>query len=186
MSSEDIIKQIKQDSKKEIQEIQKETQKQVKRIIQQAKKEAENEAEKIKNNGKNNSEKQKKIMISKANQDSKKEIMIAKEEIIDECFTKSIHKLSTIPENEYRKIVKNILIDAKEKIGKNCKVITSRSYDKEIARELNLEVVGTVDSNGGVIVKSEDGRTIIDQTFKSILKREKENIRNKVGKLLFS
>ena len=40
--------------------------------------------------------------------------------------------------------------------------------------------------SGGVIIISDDGKIKLDNTFEGILKRRKEQIRLKVGKLLFS
>ena len=43
-----------------------------------------------------------------------------------------------------------------------------------------------IESIGGIILKSIDGKIIFNNTFEGILKREKERIRIKVGKFLFS
>ena len=74
MSAEKIIEQIKKDVQKEVKEILKEAEKQANNIISDSKKEAEEQAEKILSDGKKQSEKIRKILVSKANQDTKKEI----------------------------------------------------------------------------------------------------------------
>jgi len=186
MSAEKIIQQIKKDSDKEIKEIIKEAEKQAKTIVDSAKKEAETEANKILSNGKTRSENLKKILVSKANQDSKKEIMNAKEKIIDECFTKAHHELSIMKGKNYEKVVTKLMQDGCKKLGSNCTVLVSRDADKQIAKNLGLSVSGNIESAGGVILKSADGRVTLDHTFDGILKRDKDKIRIKVGKLLFS
>jgi len=186
MSAEKIIQQIKKDSEKEIKQILKEAENQAKSIIESAKKEAKDEAEKILANGKTQSENIKRILISKANQEIKKEIMIAKEKIIDECFVKAHYELSSLKGKEYEKLVKQLIQDGRKKLGSSCTILVSRDTDKKIAKELGISVSGTIKSAGGISLKSADGRATLDNTFDGILKREKDKIRIKVGKLLFS
>jgi len=186
MSAEKIINQIKSDASKEVKEIIKEAENQAKTIINDAKKEAELEAEKILSNAKKQSDNHKKILVSQAGQDSKKEIMAAREKIIDECFVKAHHNLSTLKETEYKNMVRKLITDGIKKLGGKCDVIVSRDIDKKIAKDLHLEVIGTVETSGGIMLKSSDGRVTLDYTFDGILKREKDQIRIKVGKLLFS
>jgi len=186
MSAEKIIDQIKKDASKEVNEIKKEADKQIKNIINESKEQAIIEAEKILAIGNEQSENQKKILISQANQDAKRENMNAREKLIEECFVKAHHKLSTFKPIEYKNIVRKLITDGVKKLGGKCTVIVSRDLDKEITKDLHLEVIGTVESSGGVILKSRYGRVTLDHTFDGILKREKEQIRIKVGKLLFS
>jgi len=186
MSAEKIVNQIKKDSEKEIKEILKEAETQANIYIDDFKKEAEKEAETIIIKGKNDSVKLRKILVSKANQDTKKEIMNAQEKIIEDCFIKAHHKLSTLNEKEYKEIVTFLIEDGCKKLGSECSVFVSRDIDKKIAENLNLEISGNIESAGGIILQSNDGKITLDHTFDGILKREKDKIRIIVGKLLFS
>jgi len=186
MAAEKIIQQIQKDAQKEAKKLVDESKKEAKTIIDNAKASAELEAKKIIADGKTKSENLKKIMISQANQDAKRQEMNAREKIMDECFVKAHHGLSTLKEEEYKKIVTKLIQQGSKKLGKSCSVLVSRDYDKQIAKNLGLKIDGTVEASGGVIVKSCDGRIILDNTFDGILKREKDKIRIKVGKLLFS
>ena len=112
--------------------------------------------------------------------------MKAREKIIDECFVKAHHKLSTLSEQKYKKIITKLMQDGLKKLGKDCTTITSRDIDKKIAKDLSIKVTGSVESSGGIILKSGNGRIILNHTFDGILKREKDKIRIKVGRLLFS
>jgi len=186
MSAEKIIQQIKKDSEKEIKQIQKETEKQVKQIIEDAQKEAKTEADKRLTNGKTESENIKKIMVSKAHQDAKREIMNAEEKIIEECFVEAYHKLSILKGKEYEKLVTLLIKDGQKKLGPSCTTLVTRDEDRKIAEKLGIPVSGRTESFGGVILKSEDGRITLDHTFDGIVRRKKDRIRIKVGKLLFS
>ena len=186
MTAEKIIERIKKDSEKEIKEILKEAEKQATQIINDSKKEAEKEAKKILQDGEKQSENIKKIQISKASQDAKRNIMNAREKIIDNCFTKAHHELSTLSETAYKRVVTKLMEDGLKKLGGQCNVIVSRSNDREIARNMGLEVIGTVEKSGGVILRSIDGKITLDNTFDGVLKRKKDEIRRKVGTVLFS
>ena len=186
MTAEKIIEQINKDADLEIKKIQKDTEDQVKIIISNAKKEAEEDIKKILSDSKIKSENVKKIHISKANQDIKREIMNAREKIINQCFSKAHHELSILKGKNYEKIVKKHIKNGMKKLGGKCSLIISRAADKTIAKDLGLTVDGRIETSGGVIIKSIDGRVTLDYTFDGILKREKGKIRRKVGKILFS
>jgi vacuolar-type H+-ATPase subunit E/Vma4 len=186
MSAEKIIDQIKKDSEKQKKEILKDAELHAKDILENAKKEAELEVKRIENESIVETENNKKIMISKANQDAKREIMNAREKIIEDCFTKAHSELSKLKGNTYYKIVKKLVKDGCEKLGKNCSVMISREEDKKIAKELCLKVEGKVESSGGFLLRSSDRKITLDHTFEGILKREKDTIRIEIGKLLFS
>ena len=186
MTAEKIIEQIKKDSQKEINRILKDAEEQKTSILKDAKKEAEQDSDKILLNGKRQSENIKKILISKANQDTKREMIKEREEIIEECFTKAHHELSILKGKEYEKIVKKLIEDGRRKLGGKCSLLVSREADKTMAGDLGIPIDGHIETSGGVILKSVDGRVTLDHTFDGILQREKSKIRRKVGKLLFS
>lgn len=186
MTAEKILEQIKKDSEKEINQILKEAEKQSASIIDTARKEAEIESEKILSRGKNQSENIKKILVSKSTQDAKREIMKSREKIIEECFAKAQRRLSALKGAEYKKIVSNLMEDGRKKLDGQCTMVVSRDIDRKIAKSMGLKVTGAIEASGGVILKSVDGGITLDNTFEGILKRKKDEIRIKVGKLLFS
>lgn len=186
MTAEKIIEQINKDSEKEIKQILREAENQAASIINDAKQEAEQESDKILSEGRQQSENIKKILISKANQDAKREEMKARENIIELCFSKAHHHLSMLKGTEYERLVKKLIEDGRKKLGEKFSIIISRSADKKIAKNLSIPVSGKVETSGGVILKSSDSRVTLDHTFDGILKREKAKIRRKVGQLLFS
>jgi vacuolar-type H+-ATPase subunit E/Vma4 len=186
MSAEKIIEQIRKDTQKQIRDINRNAHLQIKTIKNDMKEKAESEAKAILDQGKKHSENLKSIQISKAKQELKREIMNAKESLIEECFIKAHHILSTLDESTYKSIVSRYMKDGCRRLGKECTVIASRPLDNRIAKKVGLKVTGQIESSGGILLSSKDGRVLLDNTFDGILKREKNNIRIKVGKLLFS
>jgi len=112
--------------------------------------------------------------------------MKEREKIIEECFTTAYQKLSDISGKKYKKIVSNLTEKGLKILSGDCLAIVSKDEDKEIAKNLGLKVTGNVDASGGIILKSGDKQITLDNTFDGILKRKKDIIRIKVGKLLFS
>ena len=139
MTAEKILEQIKKDSEKEINQILNEAEKQTASIIDIARKEAEVESEKILSRGKNQSENIKKILVSKASQDAKREIMKAREKIIEECFAKAQRRLSTFKETEYKKIVTKLMEDGRKKLDGQCTIVVSRDIDRKITKSTILK-----------------------------------------------
>jgi len=186
MTAEKIIQQINNDAESEIRKIIKDAEQQAKHIIENARMEAEAESESIRLDGEKQSENIKKVLIAKAKQESKHEIMNAKEKIIEESFLQVYSRLSKINEEHYKKIITKLMENTRIKIGEDCKVLVSRDIDKTIAKNLRLDVIGTIDALGGFVATSRDERIKLNNTFESIIDRNRDKLRVKVGKILFS
>jgi len=186
MSAEKIIEQIKKDSEKEIKKIEKESDEEIQKINNVAKKKSEEEVDKIKLHGKKEAENEKKILISQAHQELNRKLMNEREEMIDKCFYKALEKLKNFSKSEYQHICENLMEKGMQTISGEKRVYISRIQDKEIAKKLGLDIAGEIKSIGGIIITSKDGKITVDNTFEGIIKREKQKIRNKVGKILFS
>ena len=186
MSVEKIIEQIKKDSNNVVEQILKESEKQATKIVNNAISKAKKESREILTNGKKQSESIKKILVSKENQNSKRKIIKVRESIIEDCFEKAQRKLIKLEDEKYKKLITKLIKNGSKKLGGKCTVKTSRDIDKKIADELGIKVTEKIDATGGIILKSINGKITLDNTFEGILEREKDRIRIKVGKLLFS
>jgi V/A-type H+/Na+-transporting ATPase subunit E len=186
MSAETIVNKIKSDAEQKGVEIKKEAEKQAQTIKEEATNNAKKHADEILEKGKEQAENKKKIMISQAHQNAKRNEMNAKEEIIESCFTNAIERLAKMDDVSYNKLVKQLIEHGKKQISGSCTVRVSSERDKKISEKLGIPVTGKTDATGGIILQSKDGTITIDNTFEGILKREKQEIRVKVGKLLFN
>ena len=186
MSVEKIIEQIKKDSETEIRQIRRDAERKRREILAAARKEAEDAAMEIVENGEKTLGNKKRVEVAKTRQEAKKEIMKTREKLIEECFIKAKQKLSQIKDDEYEKLLSKLLEKGVEKLEGNCTVLTSREIDKKIVERHGLKVTGKTDAAGGVILISEDGRITLDYTLDGILRREKQKIRIKIGRMLFS
>ncbi|PNX48525.1 MAG: hypothetical protein BV459_02210 [Thermoplasmata archaeon M11B2D] len=185
MSAEKIIERINNDAKKHIKHIMDEAEKQSEQIIQNAKAEAKRQAESMLKNGQLEGENAKKILVSKAVQDVRRDMMNAKEEIIDLCFSQALENLRALPDDQYTALITTLIQAGKKRLGNDCTVSVSRTIDKEIAQKEGVAVQETIHAIGGIILHSADGRITVDNTFEGLLNRKKDEIRIHVGKLLF-
>ncbi len=186
MSAEKIIAKIQQDAKQQLTTIQKEAEKKAQIIHDRLVDTAKQQAEHITTQGKQDAEHLKHIKIAQANQEIKRRLMAAREELIDQCFTQAQQRLKDLHQKKYQEIVSQLVADGKKKLGDDCSVRISRDEDKKIIEKHGLTVQGSVDASGGVILVSSDGNVTLDNTFEGILRRKKDSIRIQVGKLLFS
>lgn len=186
MSAETIIKKIKSDAEEKAKEIKKEAEQEADNIKNEATKKAKKQSDDIIEKGKQQAENRKKILISQAHQNAKRKEMNAKEDIINTCFSKALKHLENVDENEYTTLVKQLIKQGRKQIPGDCTLKISREADKTIAKQLSIPVSGKISATGGVVLVSKNGTITIDNTFEGILKREKDRIRVKVGKLLFS
>lgn len=185
MSAEKIIERIRSDAEKQRKNLIAEAERKSQSVIKNAKAEAQKEAEVLLSNGQLESENAKKILVSKATQEVRRDMMNAREEMIEQCFSQALEKLGSLPEDQYRRFVTTLIKAGKKRLGTQCTVSVSRALDKDIAKQENLPVQGTVKSIGGILMQSPDGKITIDSTFERLLNRKKDEIRIHVGKLLF-
>jgi V/A-type H+-transporting ATPase subunit E len=185
MSTEKIIQRIQTDAQTQQKQLLSDAEKQSRLIIKEAKAQVEKEAESLLRSGQLDSENTKKIMISKATQEVKRDMMNAREEIIEQCFTKALENLASLPDEQYKKLILHFLRTGTKRLGEHFSIKTSRPLDKDIAQQQGISVQGSIPSIGGIILQSQDGKITIDNTFERILDRKKDELRIHVGKLLF-
>ena len=185
MPLEKIIQRIEEESKREADSIIEEARKRADEILGKAKEEAKGEKEKIMAKGKEREEQLWERARSSARRDVKRMEMEAKEEVIAECFERAREKLASLKGRDYEKVVRNLIEHGKGIVG-DCIIIPSRKEDEKIAKKMGMTIANDeIEALGGVIIRSIDGKVTMDNTFDGILERRKEEIRKKVGLMLF-
>lgn len=186
MSVETILVKIKEDTDKEVKDILHAAKKQSQQMITQALDEAHKQAESIVQMGTIEKDNIKKSKVSLAQQEAKRQMMQTKEHLIELCFQKAVEQLHKLDDTSYSKMITKLIKNGTSHIPGSASICTSKPLDISIAKKLHIPTKGTLDTYGGIMLYSEDGRIIVDNTFEGILKRKKDIIRIKVGKLLFS
>lgn len=173
--------------------------------------EAEEEAEKKKNEAESKSEEiyqeiierykreagqEKQRIVANAKLQKRKEILDAREEVIQESFQKAREKLENLPSKEYKKILENLILEAMEAIDGDAEVMVrkedGKAVNKNFLQKLSKEAGHNIEKSkenisavGGVVVRSKDGKIEVDNTFDTRLERYRGEMRREVAKILF-
>lgn len=131
-------------------------------------------------------------ILSEAKMAARRKILIAREEIIQECFDQAAEQLKGLSDKAYDEfmgtcikagaaaIEGDIIVGSPD--GDTVKRVTSilglkKNVELEIREEKGL---------GGIIVRSKDGKVAVDYTFEGLLDRMRAELRTEAAKLLFS
>ena len=188
MTIETIINKINKDTLENIKKILKASEAETRKILKKAKKELERELELERKKAERNITITRNIHLSNARRIARRSILVKKEELIEECFSEASRKLRELSSEEYRKTIQNLIEDGMKLIGDEAVVIPTKEEDLAIIRTfgkltLSDERTGAL---GGVILKSKDGKVIVNNTFDALLERYKDDIRTEVASILFS
>lgn len=147
-------------------------------------------------------ETEKKKISSSAEMEARRLLLEKKEELVSRLFTDVEHRLEQMRgsdsyvdliaksiENGFETIGNELIVEYSEKD----KEIFSDSFiskvksriSKSLGVKINIEFQPSNDIiSAGVIIKSKDGRIVIDDTFSNLIKRLKEELRGKVSEIL--
>ena len=181
-----------------IKKIEAETQTEVNNIIQQARNDAQtiqSEANKalseklnlITKEGNKRITIMRNIHLSEARRVSRRIILGAREDLINECFRLAKERLRNLPGTEYNNVMVRLIKDSMPLINNRGSVTLTREEDKVIINRFPSLTVRThvKPGLGGLILESADGKIVVDNTFEAILERKKEDIRTEVANILF-
>lgn len=133
---------------------------------------------------------------------ARRNLLEKKEELVSRIFDEAEDKLEELRgSDEYMEIIAKLVAEGVTSIGANAiiefgekdkKIFTSEAISAikshiakvmKLSPKLDFRCIGD-ELSSGVIVKSEDGRIIIDNSFASQLKRLKEELRGEVSEML--
>ncbi|MEW6592707.1 MAG: V-type ATP synthase subunit E family protein [Candidatus Hadarchaeota archaeon] len=190
-------------------ELLKEANKKAEELISSAKKEAattlhaakftaREEEEKDMRNVKAESKRAADEVLAKGKLQAKKEALQRREEMISNIFKEAEKGLEKFVKLEvYKKSLGKRAAAACKKLGSPDVVIMANRRDLQELKKSEKEIVkalggkasvafgGPIQAIGGVLVKSADGKVEVDETFDGRMKRELDDIRVKVAKIIF-
>lgn len=206
MSSEagKIVESILTDSQKKADQIINEAEERATEITEQGKVNSQEEEKNIIENANKEAEIRKQQIISDAKLNSKRKILEAREELVAAAFQKAIEELGKIASSEsedYIKSLTTLIEEASLEIGGgNLKISVKEEDIKKIEPSLsNLEKAvseatgnkttfsmgETIDTIGGVVVKTADGNVEVNNTIEARMERFRGLLRLEVAKVLF-
>jgi vacuolar-type H+-ATPase subunit E/Vma4 len=145
---------------------------------------------------------EKRKILASAEMESRRMLLEKKEELVSNIFAEAETKLEEMRGSKlYIDAVTKSIEKAVDNIGDNLivefderdksifkKDLTSSiesDISKAVGKNVKLEFRPSAENiSAGVIIKSKDGRMIIDNTFSNLIKRLEEDIRGKVSEIL--
>lgn len=202
--AEKIVESILSDSQVKADHIIKQAEDRASEIIEQGKINAQNEEKGILENAHKEAGIRQQQIISDAKLNSKRRVLEAREDLMEETFQKAIEELKQIASGESGNYINSLVKlteEASIEIGGGTLTIFVKDDDiKKIepslsnlekviseatGNETTLSIGGTTDTIGGVIVKTADGNIEVDNTIEAKMERFRGMLRLEVAKVLF-
>ena len=172
----------------------------VSKITADAEKTAESEKNKILDNGKKQSDMRYQQIISEAKMNARRAELGAKEEVIEEAFTKATDELKSIASSgsgEYDDSLSKMIKEAVDELGSNDLILQLNEADTNKFKsqldssstfqidDITFELGEPIDTIGGAIVKTKSGDIEVNNTIESRLERFRSVLRSEVANVLF-
>ncbi|MEM0166654.1 MAG: V-type ATP synthase subunit E family protein [Thermoplasmata archaeon] len=181
MPIEDILKEIEEKGKLQVEEIRKETEEKVSKIINESQEKSKKIIEEGKESFRKYLENEKKRRISTINMEMRMKYIRELNNILDLYVEslKNIIKKFRNSEN-YKNYIVNSIEKGKKEIGGDVKIIIS-FLDKDLVKnEKNVEFSNHLDSLGGVILESIDGKKRADYSISTLIEEKYLEIKQEI------
>jgi len=191
-----IIQEINREAERKIQYILSEAQREAEKLKEEAKKRAEAKAEWILRKAKTQAEMERRRIVANARLEVRKKKLALQEEYIERALEETRNRLANLPEGEYFETLVKLTAEAVEELGVDKVVVRSNERTLRLLAERltefreavgNVEVIigEPIQTIGGVIVESADGRVRVDNTFEARMERFESELRATIARALF-
>jgi V/A-type H+-transporting ATPase subunit E len=196
-SAERIIERIREDAATEADAIVAEAEKEAEGILKEAKEKAEERRKEILSKGEKEAELLRQRIVANAKLQARKSGLDAKEKLIQATFSEAEKELSKVASTEdYREILRRLIAEGVSSVGEAAEVIAreedkgliSKGLLKDLGKQFGVEITlapESIESMGGVIVRSKTGRVEVNNTFETRMLRMQDELRSKIAKILF-
>lgn len=187
MTIEKIIEKINAETTADVNKILKDAHRNAKEIKKNFGKELSLQINQIYEQGQKRITIMRNIHLSEARRATRRRILKAKEELIEECFKQAREHLRSLTGEDYQRVMTRLITESLKLVGNSGVATLTREEDKAILSSYQKITVKPklAPSLGGLIMESTDGKIVVDNTFEAILDRKKEDIRTEVASILF-
>jgi len=182
MTLDSVIQRIIDNGKKEASQIIEEAKLEKERIIREAKEEGEKVIKNQEEEARRISHRRRIQEIARAELESKKTLLAARKEILDEVYNRALLRLSNLPKNE--ELLKALLKKNQNEVTHG-RVFCSTKDEEMLRRLVGPKFSGTINCKGGFLIESEDGSRRVDCRFESILKDIWEDSIKEIAEMLW-
>ncbi len=193
-----IAKQILEDAEREAEGILLKAESEGKTILKEAKVEAEHKYQSIMKNNEEDLQTNRAELENILDAEKRNELLKAREEMVEEVFDRSQNRLKQYASSpNYLDCLLKLISEASSHIGSDRLKVQFNKKDHQlmsgkrlqaVSKELKVDLVKSdelLDSIGGVVVSSLDGKVIVNNTFEDRLQLLKSNLRATLGRMLF-
>jgi vacuolar-type H+-ATPase subunit E/Vma4 len=186
MGIQEILERIRESAESRGQSIISQAEKQAGEIIRIAQLEADGECKRLEKENERRIEAEREQILSKARRETRLEILQTKERLINEVFERSKEIFLELDEGERREAIEKLIREGEKNTGKKSIIHICRPEDRAWLSKKGYRVAQEcIQGKGGVVVSSDDGYVSVDMTLEGILKRNIEELRVKIAKILF-
>lgn len=196
MAFEDILKKIREDSRKEVERIKKEAGEKAERVLEEVGGKTDSIKKNIRHDAQVSLQDEKKRILTMANLEARKKVLEKKQDLVEEAFQKALDHLKHLSDKEYQRAVKELLLRAAES-GEEEVIISpeEKRLTSALLNEVNEELrskggPGKLkfssekrEFQGGFILKA--GRKEFNSTFNSLFQEKREELEAEVAGILF-
>ena len=176
MGIEELISEIEQEAKSNIDQQRQDTKKECKIILDQAKKQAHEELEEVLSEANLQADQKGQAVLSTARSEAKRIIGHAKQDLLERTINETLKTLSErANEDNYISSLEKVVKNAKDELDNDI-ICYANERDSLHLKKLGYDVE-TIECLGGVKVSTKDGVKSIDATFDRLVKEKKEDIR---------
>jgi len=202
--AEKIVESILSESHGQADKIVKEAEKQANEIIERGNINAQEKKLEILENAHKEADIRFNQIISDAKLNSKRKILEAREELMEKTFQKAeeeLKKKGSSDSDDYINSLKKLIKEASIEINGGSLEVFLKTEDvtkiegvlnsiaeevfKETGNDTTLKLGGTIDTIGGVNIKTEDGNVEVNNTIEARMERFRSLLRIEVAKILF-
>ncbi|MDO5835426.1 MAG: V-type proton ATPase subunit E [Methanobacterium sp.] len=199
-----IVSSIMSDAQIKVESILAEAEKEKETIISEGNVQAAAEKEKILENAEKQAKMRYQQIISEAKMKSRRMELEAREEVIEEAFSKAEEKLKEIASSdaaEYKASLEKVITEAGTEIGGGDMLVLVKesdvsklkgslpSIEKSISDKTGtptkLEMGENINTIGGAIIRTKNGEIEVNNTIEARMLRFKKSLRSKVAGILF-
>ena len=201
-----IIDQILRDAREEAKSIVKEAQRSAEALLgnqrQSARQRAEEDVYSLLKRAESEAETVRGRVIADTKRKAGWMVLSEKERLVTSVLDEVKTRLEALSQSEkYIPILEKLIVDAGTALGGGKLKALLNKRDSALALKLNIlakaiaKRTGTktqlklckekIETSGGAIVKTLDGRIVVDNTFEAILKRRERELRLKIARILF-
>ena len=204
-----IIEEIEKSTEKIVSDILSDAQKKVDDKLEDAKKEADVQQREILSKGEQEAQRESQSILAEARIKARRERVKAQEVIVQKSFDRARDMLRKLADErsadgvQYKEVLEQLIKESVVSSGCGSLEVLTNSRDgdlvshdvlnsiaEESGRELGIRVSLSTSHEslacmGGVVVRSNDGKIRVDNTFEARIERFMETIRTRVAKELF-